>query len=474
MGATRRKMDVSVSSFGQGARSSGLTRQIFDGQGELSHETDLRTGRGAFGWRLETSLRGELTETLQDSGILKSQRDSAVTRKNSAESDLKAAQAALRKQAEEFALIKQKLEAELALERQDRAKEKARLQAEIDKRDTAIDRKDGEIKKLREDMAAQVKETARLLAEKDAEIDQLNMVLSQTKEEVAKQMEVIRDQNEEFRMKIEELKDQIEKQRVAYETQIAAIQHEHSVEIAENVAKFDAMKSEMQEAIDKVEAAMIALKAAHAEEIKNLEQQHQDEMKKLQNRVQQLTDALSSTEAQLHKAQAEISRLNEVIRGMERDFEARMLAEKRKHDLEVKQLQDTIAELVARYDEQIAFLTEENRTLSNLVAELQARVDELSRALKASETRCQDLADQLASILVKIAKWKAATAAMRSSVKQARAGCEDVRGKACKLPAVYAVHHMQPLVQKKVDEAFCWWDQVYDNLTTGLVALNFE
>ena len=43
-------------------------------------------------------------------------------------------------------------------------------------------------------MAAQVKETARLLAEKDAEIDQLNMVLSQTKEEVAKQMEVIRDQ----------------------------------------------------------------------------------------------------------------------------------------------------------------------------------------------------------------------------------------------------------------------------------------
>ena len=57
------------------------------------------------------------------------------------------------------------------------------------------------------------------------------------------------------------------------------------------------------------------------------------------------------------------------------------------HDLEVKQLQDTIAELVARYDEQIAFLTEENRTLSNLVAELQARVDELSRALKASETR---------------------------------------------------------------------------------------
>merc|ERR1719162_2495096 len=153
-------------------------------------------------------------------------------------------------------------------------------------------------------------------------------------------------------------------------------------------------------------------------------------MKKLQNRVQQLTDALSSTEAQLHKAQAEISRLNEVIRGMERDFEARMLAEKRKHDLEVKQLQDTIAELVARYDEQIAFLTEENRTLSNLVAELQARVDELSRALKASETRCQDLADQLASILVKIAKWKAATAAMRSSVKQARAGCEDVRGKA--------------------------------------------
>merc|ERR1712166_483787 len=131
----------------------------------------------------------------------------------------------------------------------------------------------------------------------------------------------------------------------------------------------------------------IALKAAHAEEIKNLEQQHKDEMKKLQNRVQQLTDALSSTEAQLHKAQAEISRLNEVIRGMERDFEARMLAEKRKHDLEVKQLQDTIAELVARYDEQIAFLTEENRTLSNLVAELQARVDELSRALKASETR---------------------------------------------------------------------------------------
>merc|ERR1711865_105530 len=461
MGATRRKMDVSVSSFGQGARSSGLTRQIFDGQGELSHETDLRTGRGAFGWRLETSLRGELTETLQDSGILKSQRDSAVTRKNSAESDLKAAQAALRKQAAEFALIKQKLEAELALERQERAKEKARLQAEIDKRDTAIDRKDGEIKKLREDMAAQVKETARLLAEKDAEIDQLNMVLSQTKEEVAKQMEVIRDQNEEFRMKIEELKDQIEKQRVAYETQIAAIQHEHSVEIAENVAKFDAMKNEMQEAIDKVEAAMIALKAAHAEEIKNLEQQHQDEMKKLQNRVQQLTDALSSTEAQLHKAQAEISRLNEVIRGMERD-------------LEVKQLQDTIAELVARYDEQIAFLTEENRTLSNLVAELQARVDELSRALKASETRCQDLADQLASILVKIAKWKAATAAMRSSVKQARAGCEDVRGKACKLPAVYAVHHMQPLVQKKVDEAFCWWDQVYDNLTTGLVALDFE
>jgi len=129
---------------------------------------------------------------------------------------------------------------------------------------------------------------------------------------------------------------------------------------------------------------------------------------------------------------------------------------------------------VARYDEQIAFLTEENRTLSNLVAELQARVDELSRALKASETRCQDLADQLASILVKIAKWKAATAAIRSSVKQARAGCEDVRGKACKLPAVYAVHHMQPLVQKKVDEAFCWWDQVYDNLTTGLVALDFE
>ena len=241
-------MDVSVSSFGQGARSSGLTRQIFDGQvtatcpthpavsgrtltshlqGELSHETDLRTGRGgapphtncgadlslaAFGWRLETSLRGELTETLLDSGILKSQRDSAVTRKNSAESDLKAAQAALRKQAEEFALIKQKLEAELALEKQERAKEKvsnrephhsyrlvtltpqARLEAEIDKRDTAIDRKDGEIKKLREDMAAQVKETARLLAERDAEIDQLKMVLSQTKEEVAKQMEVIRDQ----------------------------------------------------------------------------------------------------------------------------------------------------------------------------------------------------------------------------------------------------------------------------------------
>ena len=66
-------------------------------------------------------------------------------------------------------------------------------------------------------------------------------------------------------------------------------------------------------------------------------------------------------------------------------FEAELLL--LQHDLEVKQLQDTIAELVARYDEQIAFLTEENRTLSNLVAELQARVDELTRALKASELR---------------------------------------------------------------------------------------
>ena len=61
-----------------------------------------------------------------------------------------------------------------------------------------------------------------------------------------------------------------------------------------------------------------------------MEQQHKDELKKLQARVQQLTDALTSTESQLHKAQAEVNRLNEVIRGMERDFEARMLAEKRK------------------------------------------------------------------------------------------------------------------------------------------------
>eukprot|EP00656_Telonema_subtile_P025762 TRINITY_DN27802_c0_g1_i1.p1 TRINITY_DN27802_c0_g1~~TRINITY_DN27802_c0_g1_i1.p1 ORF type:complete len:472 (+),score=186.16 TRINITY_DN27802_c0_g1_i1:117-1532(+) len=439
-----------------------------NGRDEISFASDLRPGSSAYGWRLETCLRGELTENITDIRMMKAHRDAALAAKLEAEQAARVAQEALRALEAEAAAEKARLLAELEEERQLREMMKASLEAVIVVRDGVIDSRDVELGELRVEMASIVSENELAMAVKVAEVHALEGEVAALKDQFAKELECLEDENEVLRAQIQEAKDQARRQREALEARVAAIEQEHKEQLAENQRKFDQTKASMQASIDAVNAALEALKVDHSTELQALVARHQEELSPLQAQIKELQRKLSATETKLAHRDTEVSKLKDLVRTMNEDFDAREAVTQKQHEANIQTMKDSIAELEQSYQLKIDLLTQEKIQLSELLEGLRARVAELEGQLAESGNEVLGLTQELESLNAKIAAWRASLMNLGKVLEKARRETERSRTKACELPAVYVVHAMQPLVQKRVDEAFEHWDGVYDILTRAL------